>query len=246
MPVYDTLRRRRRFSSRIAWPGPRGHVFSGRFNEEKIGRSELGFVLSFFPLRVSRSPTSYRESRYRFRISAGAGERGKIRLRENALFSPFSVERNVDVAVDRESPSRFTKLYLRASRALFHPLSRVSRGENISTRGENIVRSDFPLVRILYRMDIARIQEDRSIQFDTYICIFGNLTPSIHSLIHRYTLYDYRRITELSWIYRGQSVKQSWPSCCTPTRSRIRKIESDIGSSIIESEFWRNSNLRYF
>lgn len=139
---------------------------------------------SFFPLCVSRSPTSSSSSSYRAIDFVLASSGARENSRESIFFFRFDLERNVDSNVDRESLSSCARLYLRASRAepssLSSPachgererkracVSRASSTRDIS----NAVATptDPPLgSNPVYRRD--RIEEDR---------VFGNLTRSIH------------------------------------------------------------------
>lgn len=72
---------------------------------------------SFFPLCVSRSPTSSSSSSYRAIDFVLASSGARENSRESIFFFRFDLERNVDSNVDRESLSSYARLYLRASRA---------------------------------------------------------------------------------------------------------------------------------
>lgn len=91
---------------------------------------------SFFPLCVSRSPTSSSSSSYRAIDFVLASSGARENSRESIFFFRFDLERNVDSNVDRESLSSYARLYLRASRAEPSSLSslRVSRGEKEKER----------------------------------------------------------------------------------------------------------------
>ena len=91
---------------------------------------------SFFPLCVSRSPTSSSSSSYRAIDFVLASSGARENSRESIFFFRFDLERNVDSNVDRESLSSCARLYLRASRAEPSSLSslRVSRGEKEKER----------------------------------------------------------------------------------------------------------------
>lgn len=91
---------------------------------------------SFFPLCVSRSPTSSSSSSYRAIDFVLASSGARENWRESIFFFRFDLERNVDSNVDRESLSSCARLYLRASRAEPSSLSslRVSRGEKEKER----------------------------------------------------------------------------------------------------------------
>lgn len=176
MLVYDTLRRRRRF-------------FGDTCSLRDSMREEIGIVAFLFlsSLRgaFSHEPSSsYRESRYRFRIS----ER-RCKARGIHVFLDEPSNETSMPTVDRESLSRAreTRLYLGTREPLepsplSSPLASVTGRErkragrapstrNISTRGENV------RIFLSFESYIEGIEEDRS------ICASGNLTRSIHALI---------------------------------------------------------------
>lgn len=173
-------------SSRIAWPGPRGHVFPARLNEEKKSGGEKTTAPSLLFLSSLRVAFSHvvvvvELSRYRFRISELRCE-GKLE-RIHFFFSfrsrtkrRFQRRSRISIIM-REALS--SSLSSRALLPFIPPrvtgrerkracVSRASSSRDISNAVAT--STDPPLgSNPVYRRD--RIEEDR---------VFGNLTRSIH------------------------------------------------------------------
>lgn len=211
----------------------RGHVFPGRLNEGK----NRCLSLSFLPAWRVLPSASYRESRYRFRISERRCKARGIHV--------FLNERNVDA--NGRSRISITSAWNealswnpRTTRAepSFIPF-RECHGERKKKSGTSTIhqehfdarwkRSDFPLVRILYR-------RDRRGSFDMCVWKFNSIDPRVNPNDARPII----GIMELSWIYRGLIVA---PSRIRRTETWKGRNDTRTGSSIILEKFW---NLRYF
>lgn len=230
MLVYDTLRRRRRFF---------GDTCSLRDSmREKIGIVAFLFLSSLRGAFSHEPSSSYRESRYRFRISERRCKARGIHV--------FLNERNVDA--NGRSRISITSAWNEAlswnprttrSEPSFIPF-RECHGERKKKSGTSTIhqehfdarwkRSDFPLVRILYR-------RDRRGSFDMCVWKFNSIDPRVNPNDARPII----GITELSWIYRGLIVA---PSRIRRTETWKGRNDTRTGSSIIlESEFSRNFGI---
>lgn len=167
------------------------------------GKKSESLPFSFFPPCVARSPTSPRRaigSRAIDFVLASAGAR-----REGSTF--FSTSETSMPTVDRESLSRAreTRLYL-GTREPLEPSPLSSPFASVTGRERKRAstihqehfdarwkRSDFPLVRILYR-------RDRRGSFDMCVWKFNSIDPRVNPN-------DYRNY--------GIKLNLSWPNRCT-------------------------------
>lgn len=169
---------------------------------------------SFFPLCVSRSPTSSSSSSYRAIDFVLASSGARENWRESIFFFRFDLERNVDSNVDRESLSSCARLYLRASRAEPSSLSSPAchgKRKKKSVRFTSTIHQGYFERGCYANRSSSRLEsciQKGSNRRGSCIWKFNSIDPRLLTIRARII-----GITELSWIYRG------------PVVARLRDLE---------------------